>query len=168
MKFAEIQDAIYNWFVSTTEVKAVWAEQEGPRLERPYAMLKLITGPVKTNGMDQLSYLSGDKFELRGDRTVTCSINVMGSGAHDIAALARDSLDDPTIVDQLSEKGLAVWDEGDVRDLTQKLETHWETRAQLDVVFAFASSYETNTGWIEKVELEGDYGDVETNTVVNQ
>lgn len=166
MKFADIQRAIYNWFTDTTNVQAIWAEQEGPRPPRPYASLKLITGPVKTNGIDDMQYVSDGKYSLKGDRRITCSINVFGTDAHDILALARDSLDDPSVVDSLFADGLSIWDEGDPQDLTAKLETHWETRAQMDTVFGLASELEIEPGIIETVELSGTYGTFETDGTV--
>lgn len=167
MKFATIQNAIYNWFTSVTKVPAIWAEQEGGKPERPYATLKLITGPVKINGRDDMVYVSEGKFNLKGDRRITCSINVFGLNAHDILALARDSLDDPRVVDSLFAKGLSIWDEGDPTDITLKLETHWETRAQMDTVFGLASEYEVDIGIIEHVEIEGTVGDIITDVVVD-
>lgn len=167
MKFAEVQDAIYNWFTSVAGVPAIWAEQEGPRLERPYASLKLITGQVKTNGIDSMRYVSEGKFTLVGDRRITCSINVFGSGAHDVLMSARDSLDDPSVVDSLFADGLSVWDEGDPQDLTTKLETHWETRAQMDTIFGLAGELDIEPGIIEHVELHGDYGNIETDATID-
>lgn len=167
MKFAEIQDAIYNWFTSVTEVNAIWAEQEGTRPERPYASLKLITGQVKINGVDNMRYVSAGKFKLVGDRKITCSINVFGAEAHDIITLARDSLDDPSVVDSLFKDGLSIWDEGDPQDLSIKLETHWETRAQMDTIFGLAGELDIEPGIIEHVEVHGDYGTVETDNIID-
>lgn len=167
MKFAEIKDAVYNWFTTVTGVTAIWSDQEGPRPERPYCSLKIISGPVKPNGTDDLKYVSGDRFALKGDRVYTCSINVYGQDAHDILSTARDSLDSPTVIDSLFKDGISVLDEGDIQDVTLKLETHFETRAQMDFIFQVGNVFETDIGIVEKVELEGDYGAIETNQIVD-
>lgn len=167
MLFQEIKDAIYTWASSNVTAQVIWAEQEGPRPERPYLTLKLITGPTKTMAIDNFKYDNDlTKFVLNGDRSVVLSINAFGNDAFDLLATLQNSLDDPTVIDELFENSLSILDDGDIRDVTLALETSFETRAVMEVTFGYAHKRETSVVDIQKVELEGDYGAIETNEIV--
>ena len=154
MEFAPIRDAIYNWFSDQSRVTTIWADGSGPRPGRPYATLKLLTGAVKIGGQDNLRNGPGpSQFTLVGPRRLTVSCNVYGVNAMEILTNVRDSLDDPFVIDQLDADGLAVSDDGEPHDMTEALETYFEPRAQMDVIFELQADRMTEIGPVSKIQV---------------
>jgi hypothetical protein len=155
MEFAPIKDAIYTWISDQTKVKVIWSEQAAPRPPRPYIDLKLITGAIKLGGQDNLRTTSAGRLILVGPRSVTCSIQIFGDNAMEILTTARDSLDDPDVIEQLDRAGLSVADDGEPQNITEALETHFEARAAMDVRFEFQVERDTESQTVERVSLDG-------------
>lgn len=156
MEFAPFKTAIYNWFKKQSDITVIWADQASPRPARPYGSLKVISGPVKLGGQDNLRQdpVTGALL-LNGPRQITVSMNVYGEEAMDILSTVRDSLDDPSVIDELDAQGLSVSEDGSVQNLTEALETHFETRAQMDVIFMLQEERATAVGTVTKIGLNG-------------
>lgn len=156
MEFAPYKTAIYNWFSKQSDITTIWAEQGKARPKRPYATLKIISGTVKLGGQDNLrSDLSAGGFLLNGPRQITVSTNVYGEDAMDILTAVRDSLDDPAVVDDLDAHGLAVKEDGSVQNVTEALESHFEPRAQMDVVFMLQEERKASVVPVDRISLNG-------------
>lgn len=156
MEFAPVRAAVYNWFRNQSGVTVIWADQASPRPPRPYATLKIISGTVKLGGQDNLRMdpVTG-AFLLNGPRKITVSCNVFGEEAVDILTGVRDSLDDPGVIDDLDAHGLSVSEDGNVQDMTEALETHFESRAQMDVIFMLQVERLSSAQPIEKIGING-------------
>lgn len=156
MEFAPIKDALYTWFKKTSGLDSViWADQDGPRPARPYATLRLITGAVKLGGQDNLRVNESGVFYLNGPREITVSINVMGVSALDILTTARDSLDDPSVIDDLEADGIAIIEDGSPQNITELLETGFEERAQMDLKIGFQAERDSTAVVVTKISLNG-------------
>lgn len=156
MEFAPYKTAIYNWFSKQSNITAIWADQSKVRPKRPYATLKIITGTVKLGGQDNLrDGPAGRPFVLNGPRQISLSVNVYGEDAMDILTTVRDSLDDPAVIDDLDAHGLAVTDDGSVQNVTEALESHFEPRAQMDVVFMLQEERDAFVVPVDRINLNG-------------
>lgn len=85
--------------------------------------------------------------------------------AYSYMVLWQNALNLDNVLEELRRKGLAVWDYGNVADLSALLNTGYEGRSQLDVNFGYASNLGADLGAIEATEITGE---VDNNGVNNE
>lgn len=159
-KRSEIEKAWFD-FVSAnvdSEFTVTYAEvltgKDGPRPKPPYITLKIISGP-RARGFDELRRKPNSSiFVTGGLRQYTLSIQAFGMGAHDALDNLVARMDDPNASIE-RKKLVAIVDRGDVVDISALLETGYERRAQLDVIFHAPKNLETEIVPIEHVGVGG-------------
>lgn len=133
-------------------------EPGAPRPPRPYFTLK-VTTPGARFGDDSPDNLAGTTlWNYGGQRAMTVSFNTYGTSheeAHGYMALWQASLDTPPTYQALGLGGIAVWKPGAVADLSMLLNTAFEGRAQMDVVFGIASNLVVDLGSIGSANISG-------------
>lgn len=133
-----------------------------PRPKLPYFAL-LITTPIqKVGSRDSLEHIDDTTWNIGGQRRFTLSVRSYVETkdknffqSQDLLVQLQDSLEDETRRIDLTTAGLAVWFSTDILDITELLETGFESRAQFDIEFGIASNRETDLGAIEKVKIQG-------------
>lgn len=158
--FEELKTHWRDWIVSQvpTECKVIYAEPisggDGPRPPKPYITLKIISGP-RARGFDELRRKpNSDVFQVGGLRQYTLSIQAFGLGGYDMLGDLVSRMDDPYASVEKS-RVVAIVDRGDVVDISSLLETGYETRAALDVIFHAAKNLDTSIKPIERVRIGG-------------
>ena len=133
-----------------------------PRPKLPYFALLLTTPIQKVGSRDSREHVNDTKWNIGGQRRFTLSVRSYVETAdknffqsQDLLAQLQDSLEDETRRTDLTTAGLAVWFSTDILDITELLETGFESRAQFDIEFGIASNRETDLGAIEKVKIQG-------------
>jgi len=158
MDYQPFKDAIMAWVKSQVDssVTVYWMEQGPvpPRPPRPCINMKIVTPSVKIGGKDDLRYVGGN-FVVNGPRKMLVSFNSYGVEAIEIMTDLRDSIDDPDVIDQLGAAGLAFVREGDVENLTQLLDSNYETRAHIDIEFGYNIENATGIVEIDKISING-------------
>jgi hypothetical protein len=133
-------------------------EPGAPRPSRPYFTLK-VTTPGARYGDDSPDNLPGTTlWNYGGQRAMTVSFNSYGTSheeANGYMALWQASLDTAPTYQALSLGGIAVWKPGAVADLSMLLNTAFEGRAQMDVVFGIASNLVVDLGSIGSANISG-------------
>ena len=161
--------AIIKWARDQSGQIAIWDKPNQPRPEPPYISVNNITGPVKVGGKDALEVIDNQTYRLTGQRSFTLSVNAYGDLAKKTLIDMRDSFDDPSVIEDFSQAGLGVWIEGSPTDVGALLETGFEGREQMDVVFGIMACRDVKAplgGTIGTVELEGNVnGDIFKTTV---
>jgi hypothetical protein len=156
VEFAAFQLAVYDWFSKQSGIQTIWQQESGPRPPRPYATLRLNTGQVKIGGQDNLRQdPTTGVYSLNGPRRITVACNIYGDGALERLTKVRDSLDDPAVIDQLDASGIAVEDDGEPQNITEALESHFEDRALMDVIFLVQADRTTGATSVAKISLNG-------------
>ena len=165
MSLDQLKDAIHTWLKKQigdelSSAKAViWAEENGPRPKRPYATLKLVTPSQKPAGRDNLrsevDTHGNTTFVVNGPRRMFVDVNVFGVGAVELLTMARDSLDDPTVVDYFSANGLQVEQEGQVSNETELLESEFQERARMSMIFGYTFEKQVALKTIASLEING-------------
>lgn len=161
--------AIYNWFKDATGLTVIWDDQSGIRPEKPYGTLRVISGPAKVAGHDEQRVRQSDnKIEVSGIRVFTVSCNIYGANALSLMSQADAWLGHLVTLEAFRAAGLAVVRNERIQNLTRLMDTGFESRAQMDVVFSTASVLVDDiTGIIETVETTAGPGlDVEPKTQV--
>lgn len=158
-----IKSALQTWVVaavaSLDDAHVVFAEQAAPQPpSSPYATIKIV-GPIQSIGQEHEYGWGTDPGQpdyvpqkLAGDRRVTASVQIFGTGALDLAREAAQSLGMQSVRDTFALSGLApVAGIPDVLDLTELLDTSWEERGQFDCEFFFGDTYTDDVPVIETV-----------------
>lgn len=169
----ELEDAIWRWVDSNTppNVTVIWSRfntmrpGESPCAPgEPYVTLQF-TAISNKLGQDSIIYQQNDDFLIGGQRTATLSIIAYGPqkrdvasgqslGAFDILKNLRNSLDYPEVYEALRRDGLAVFNEPSITDISTLLETGFQDRSNMDIVFGFAQNQVVPVGTIESIAGE--------------
>lgn len=124
------------------------------RPKRSYIEYDFLTTFVKLGAADEIKWDGNiNKFKISGQREFTMTVNIIGDGAYEYAALVQQSFDGPTIVDLLKGQGLVVRSSETIADRTVFLETKFEPRAVVDIRFGLCLELVDTLQWIEFVEL---------------
>lgn len=141
-----------------------------------------VTSPLQKPGFsDDIVHKTGDIYEISGQRRMVVSVSaylvktaatfdVVNDfyTAQDLLERVRDAIEDPKAMESLRSAGIAIWSAGDILDLTELVESGFESRAHLDLVIGIASNRESGLGYINQVEITGSIeGSDEEPTLVN-
>jgi hypothetical protein len=139
------------------------AQADVIRPQRSYVEFDFLTTFVKLGTADELKWdATLGKFKLVGQREFTMTVNIIGDGAYEYAALVQQSFDSPTIVDLLRGKSLVVRSSETIADRSVFLETKFEPRAVVDIRFGLCLELVDTVQWIEFVELVNKLSDETT------
>lgn len=165
LNWEALEDALYAFVSAKLGIKTHWQHQRIPRPARPYATLRL--GSVVALGHDETSRAfdpdakPGEELVLTttGNRELTLTVNVYsdvvtGSGtARERLSRLQTAIEAPLAIEALWASGISVVDRGAVLDLTELLETGFESRAALDVRLLVRDLVTESTTFIEHVGL---------------
>ena len=146
--------------LSDNSVTIIFAEQPGPRPEKPYISLKLLAGPSPLGSFDDFrrDETTQNRFVISGMRQYTLNIQVFGPDSLAIVDQVQTLMDSPNIFPLLrnDDVDLAVVERGGVDDISELLDTGYEARVSMDVVFNAAVNVVVDPGTIESVEWSGE------------
>lgn len=167
IKASDIRDGLYAWASANSGVDTViWLHPDAPRPPRPYATL--LIGVIQPIGQDYLGDVNEDGARIiRGTRELTVSVAVYEKpSAHPNEAAMkaeamRNSLRKQSVRHDFADKGIVYVDDFGVQDLTQLIDTTFEGRAEVDLLFRTTSEIEDDVGFIQTVEVEGEISKTE-------
>ena len=165
--FEPLKVAIFDWLNQAVNAGAaegadnttpiLRAEDDSVRPQEGVLFIeyKFLTGLVKVGNIDEKFSKDGDptKFILRGQRNITVSVTCFGTNAAGCMAQIQQSLSSPVECSILRSAGLSVRDDSAIADSSVFLETRFEERAVLDVIFGFTLETEIDLGTIESAEI---------------
>lgn len=151
----------------------IWTRPNAPRPSVPYIGLELTTPIGKPGHRDDIDYIvdpddeDATNFNIGGQRTFTVTVNayqVKGPSnrsehddifdPHDLLEQIRDAIENPVAMESLHASGLAVWTVGDILDLTELIETGYESRYSMDLGMGIASNRQADLGAIQNVTFQ--------------
>ena len=162
---AKTKQGIYDWAKANSGGKdVIWDrpnELLRASLSAPYVSLTFLTGPVSVGGEDVKEFNSADEYIISGSRNMTVSVIVFGHGTGkvDVLQLASDlqsSLHKPINIELLDAAEISIVDHGNVIDASQLLESGFEERAVLDIIFGVCTlEIDSSITPIEEVDVAG-------------
>ena len=145
-----LEDSLYAWADAVLSVPVIFAEQGGPRPSVPYITIK-VRAPTMTGPLEEAPPDSNRDQETRIYYEVPVSIQLFGSGAMDRATKLQFSLgksaDGPGYT--LSQAGLSHLRTDGMDDITELVDTEWEERVSLDLIFMHQA---TETDAVDTIE----------------
>lgn len=129
------------------------------RPDGTYLTLKITSGPV-SNGKAELRP-EGDQFYICEQERWTISIQAFRADADQILNTLKTRLQDPVELETLKESSadIAIVERGSVNNITALLDTGFERRFGMDVIFLSATKLATDLDSIEDVGLSGVFRD---------
>lgn len=135
--------------------QVVWAQQNMPRLCRPFAMLQLFGERYEKS--EELRPTGPGQYKVVVPMTCTLAVQYFGEDAASHLEAMTTGLSRPTIVDRCFAAKVAVYDAEGTTDLSGLLEGQtWEERAAVDLHVRYNSEVEDTPGYIESVVIESD------------
>lgn len=169
----EVYKALHNWACEATGIAWVWANQDAPQVPRPFGVLNIISGPNKTNGLDERRFdVDCESYQTVSMREITVSFQVETETVeNDKRPISPDCLSraflekllfgatQPTLKLTLTDAGLSIIDEQAIQNLDLEIADTMVSRSQMDIRFLVASilTDEQPTGIIEKVIVSSDW-----------
>lgn len=139
-----------------TGLTTIILEQSSPQPSAPYIAIKIISGPTSV-GQDELRYDNSlDSFILEGQRVFTLSIQSYGKGGIQALSDFLLRLNTPSVGDKLKNIGVGITNFPSVTNLSSFLDTTFEERGSIDIIFSAVDDLAVDTAWIERVAGEGD------------
>lgn len=156
MNYAGLQDALYSWLsAAITPRPVIFADQDAPQPDRPYATIKVLSENKLGVLDDQSAPNNLGIASLKGHREATIQVQFYGPGAVQLALNARNSLNKSSVLFGLFwTNGIAIVSDDEVTNVSALLETEIEERALLTLVARYAVEQTDDVGYIETVEVE--------------
>lgn len=158
-----IKDTIYDWVKKRTEgiidqESILFRDQSQPLPPRPCVAMKITTGPMRTGFQDNLGIDDATgKTSVGGQRVLVLSVQVFGNTkvhaplAEQLTADLNASLSLPSVLALLRKGGIAVFNQGEVTNLTDIEETEYEERAEFSVMLGVAENQVDDPGYFTSV-----------------
>jgi len=160
LNWATIKTNIFDWIDPLTSSTVIWGRQMAPQPPPQYITLRRIAGPTRLGAEDELRFNPDTNvFFTAGLREFTLSIQSFGSNAFQDLIDIMAAVEDPDVFESLRAKELALVNTPSIIDLTQQLETVFEGRASMDLIFRTPDNRELSTTFIETAEINGDLDD---------
>lgn len=162
--FTAIRRALATVVSQATGLTTIMEMSDAERPPLPYVWIDFITAQI-AHGSDEITYKEGNTYEIKGQRSFTASFNIVygfreDAKCQEMSCLLHASLRDPVRLEYLRGQGLAVWEIGNLTDISQALETGFENRYNFDVTFGVVSTLESDLGYISSTEITGKVNDV--------
>lgn len=157
VSYATVKTNLYNWAISVLPVgmPVIFWEPNAPRPNVPYATLFLSS--ILAVGQDWASNESDSAglINMQGDRQFTLSFQVYG-GTDPLTVLenVRSSLQKQTILDTLRTNGIVFFQSLNIEDITDLIDSQWERRASLDILFGIGQNYTDNPGYFDHLQVQ--------------
>lgn len=135
--------------------RVVWAQQNMPRLCRPFATLQLFGERYEKS--EELRPTGPGQYKVVVPMTCTLAVQYFGANAVSHLETMTTGFSRPTIVDRCFAAKVAVYDAEGTTDLSGLLEGQtWEERAAVDLHVRYNSEVDDTPGYIESVVIEAD------------
>lgn len=163
----KIDEGLQSWLESIVPYTVVKSGQNTVRPKPPFVSYKMITGMIKLGSFDELYVNKTDNlYHLKGQRQFTVLFEATGTPtdgtlasivrATDIIGEIQFALNKPNTTSFFLGLDLAIQEENEITDITELLETEYEPRATLSIIFRTAIDEEVDPGTIETVLISGD------------
>lgn len=156
INYATVKTSLYTWAISQVPLgmPVVFWQQNAPRPLVPYVTLFLNNFIAVNQDWTNDSTDNSGIVNMKGDRNFTLSINAYG-GTDPLTLLEnmRSSLQKESVLNALRVNGIAFYQSPSIFDLSDLIDSQFEKRAQMDVIFGIGQTYTDTTGYFNLVQI---------------
>ena len=160
MPWQAILDGLSSWAATITGQTIFWEDQRNKNAPRPstdYISMRVISGPRKEGSFDEVREDTG-VFYLSGQRSFTVSVQAYGAAAMMEIQALQDYLESIDTLAAFNTIGIALTNDPDIQNLSEKLDTYIEDRFQMDLIFNTSQNIAlVGLDSIGKVEVSGTF-----------
>lgn len=168
--FKTLKNALYDWAVSNVPVNmpVVYYYPNAPRPTVDY--VTLLISSVNQIGWDYVPMPSDNSgiVEQVGDREFIVTVQGYGGDPLTVLENLRTSLQKQTVLDSLANKGIVFVNWYTIQDITDLVDSRFEQRATMDILFRIAQEYFDNLGVISQTEIEEIIFNVDGSLILDQ
>lgn len=172
LDFNTVMQNVYTWVTQNvpSTIPVIFLYQNGPRPQVDYVTLNMSS--LVQIGEDYTPDPTDDTglADMAGDREMTIQIAAYGGKNVDpftILENLRSSLQKVTVLDTLRVNGICYANHYPINDTSTLIDTLYERRAQMDVLFRIGQDYDDNLGVIDTINMVESIYD-ETGTLVEE
>lgn len=168
--FQIVRNNLYAWAVANlpSGMPVIYLYPNAPRPTVDYVSLYISS--INQIGWDWTQDPLNDAgiTEMVGDREFTLSVQGYGGDPMTVIQNLRTSLQKQTVLDSLRVNGIVFVNWFPVNDVTQLIDTRYEQRASMDVLFRIADVSTDNLGVIDTVVLQEVFQNATGTTVYDE
>jgi hypothetical protein len=159
LNFETIKTNLYSWALANCPgCSVIFLNENAPRPAQPYVTLFLSSLNQIGEDYTPESDING-MVDMVGDREFTLQIQTYGGDCITRLENLRSSLQKQTVLDTLRANGIVFVNHFGINDLTELLDSRFEKRGAMDVLFRIGQNYTDNLGFVETIEVEEIYQD---------
>ena len=171
INYNTVKTNLYTWAVSVVPIgmPVIFWEPNAPRPLIPYITLFLnsilaVNQDWTANEADVLG-----EVEMKGDRQFTLSIQAYG-GTDPLTVLEniRSSLQKVSVLDTLRTNGIVFYESLNISDISDLIDSQYEKRASMDILFAIGQVYSDTTGYFDNIEIQEQIYNIDGNLVIDE
>lgn len=153
--FNDLRTVLYNWAFANTPsgMPVIWYFPNSPRPTVDYVTLNI--SAVQQIGWDyepRPTLASGAVTQV-GDREFTLTAQAYGGDVMTVLNNLRTSLQKQTVLDTLRSSGVVFVDWFPINNITELVDSRFEQRATMDILFRIADTYGDTLGTIAQAEI---------------
>lgn len=156
INFATVKTSLFAWVASVAPsgTPIIYWQQNSPRPTVPY--ITLFLSSVTAPNQDWTSFISSVSgvVNMQGDRQFTLEVQAYGSDPLTLMENIRTSLQKQTVLDGLRANGIVFYSSLTINDITELVDSQFERRAQLDILFGIGQQYTDAPGFFDHVQIQ--------------
>jgi len=170
LDFAIVKNSLYNWASNEVPVDmpVIWWQPNAPRPNVPYVTLFLQSVTAVNQDWSAPNADVNGVIAMKGDRNFTLQVQAYGSDPLTLLENIRTSLQKQTVLDNLRIDGIAFYQSLTINDITDLVDSQFERRAQLDILFGIGQIYTDNPGYFDEMEVQEMYHDAESTVIYDE
>lgn len=156
INYENVKTALYDWasLILPLAVPIIFYHPNSPRPDFPYITLHILSSISVHQDWSDNSTNNAGNLSMKGDRQFTLQIQAYGGDVITRLESLRTSLQMQTVLETLREDGIVFYQSFQINDITELVDSKFEKRAQMDILFGIAQTYNDNVGFFEEVELQ--------------
>lgn len=159
LNYDVVKANLYSWAITVVPMgmPVIFYEPNAPRPVVPYVTLYMNT--VTAVNQDWASPNSDNlgNIDMHGDRQFTLQVQAYGNDPLTVLENIRTSLQKQTVLDTLRANGIAFYQSLTINDITELVDSRFERRAQLDILFGIGQVYQDTPGFFDEIEIDQQY-----------
>lgn len=157
LNFATVKLNLVQWCTSVVPsgMPVILYEPNAPRPTVPYVTLYLNSVTAVNQDWTAPDSDINGVVDMKGDRNFTLQVQAYGGDPLTLVENIRTSLQKQTVLDTLRANGIAFYQSLTIADITELVDSQFERRAQLDILFGIGQIYTDAPGFFDEIEVEG-------------
>lgn len=156
LDFAVVKLNLYQWAITVVPsgMPVIFYEPNAPRPSVPYVTLYLNSIVAVNQDWTADDADSAGVVDMKGDRQFTLQVQAYGGDPLTVLENIRTSLQKQTVLDTLRANGIAFYQSLNIADITELVDSQFERRGQLDILFGIAQIYTDAPGYFNEIEVQ--------------